>query len=128
MLMWERVRSLLPEIDGATACGVDSDLRFYRYFPGQQFKRHKDGSVLSQDGWRSKLSYLIYLNDDCDGGTTRFYVQHDQDGRCEESTFDVRPATGSALLFRHQIWHEGTPVLSGRKYILRTDVFYSQPT
>jgi hypothetical protein len=28
------------------------------------------------------------------------------------------------LFFKHERWHEGAPVRSGRKYVLRTDVLY----
>jgi len=30
-----------------------------------------------------------------------------------------------ALFFEHAIHHKGEPVLSGRKYVLRSDVMYS---
>ena len=39
----------------------------------------------------------------------------------------VAPRTGQALLFRHALWHEGTPVLRGCKYVLRSDVLYAAP-
>lgn len=123
--MWERIRSHLPTLDGQIACGVDSQLRIYRYFPGQQFKRHKDGAVTNQTGQTSKLSFLIYLNDDCDGGSTTFRDYHDVNGTREKREFIVTPATGTALLFRHERWHEGTPVAAGVKYVLRSDVFYA---
>ena len=29
--MWKRIRSFLPVLDGQSACGVDSQLRIYRY-------------------------------------------------------------------------------------------------
>lgn len=123
--MWERIRSFLPALDGEIACGVDSQLRIYRYFPGQQFKRHKDGSVTNYLGQTSKLSYLIYLNDDCDGGSTTFRDYCEVNGTREKIEFNVIPATGTALLFRHERWHEGTPVVAGAKYVLRTDVFFT---
>jgi hypothetical protein len=34
----------------------------------------------------------------------------------------VRPITGQALIFNHDTFHEGEPVISGTKYILRTEV------
>ena len=123
--MWARVHSFLPTLDGQIACGVDSQLRIYRYSLGQQFKRHKDGAVTNESGQTSKLSYLIYLNDDCDGGSTTFRDYRDVNGTREKIEFIVMPATGTALLFRHERWHEGTPVVTGAKYVLRTDVFYS---
>lgn len=122
--MWRRVQEFLPELDGRRPCGVDAQLRFYRYVPGQQFKRHKDGSATDDQGRASKLSYLVYLNDDCAGGSTTFRDYVERDGDRQEITFVVMPSAGTALLFRHERWHEGMPVSSGRKYVLRTDVFY----
>lgn len=123
--MWRRIESFLPILDGYPACGVDSQLRFYRYVPGQQFKRHKDGSVTNHLGQTSKLSYLIYLNDNCEGGATSFRDYHDVNGTREKLEHLVSPTTGTALLFPHQRWHEGTPVTRGSKYVLRSDVFYA---
>ena len=125
-VMWDRIRTSLPILDFSVACGVDKQLRFYRYVPGQQFKRHKDGAVTNELGQTTKLSYLIYLNDDFQGGTTTFrdYVQID--GVHDKIEFSFTPIIGSALLFRHERWHEGTPVLTGEKYVLRSDVFYQQ--
>jgi len=34
------------------------------------------------------------------------------------------PERGKALVFYHRQVHEGTPVVRGRKYVLRTDVMY----
>jgi len=124
-LMWQRVAEFLPTFDGEHPCGVDSALRFYRYIPGQQFHRHKDGSVTNAAGHTSKLSYLIYLNDNCAGGETLFSDYEPSESGLKKYELAVRPALGMALLFRHARWHEGTPVTSGTKYVLRTDVFYS---
>ncbi|QDU97329.1 hypothetical protein Pla8534_51750 [Lignipirellula cremea] len=123
--MWQRIHPFVPVLEEHTACGVDSNLRIYRYFPGQQFKRHKDGAVTNEAGQTSKLSYLIYLNEDCVGGSTRFRDYRDADGAREKVEFIVSPVTGTALLFRHERWHEGAPVTEGAKYVLRTDVFYT---
>ena len=123
-LMWDRIHCVLPPLDGLVARGVDRRLRFYRYEAGQVFRRHKDGSATSETGLTSKLSYLIYLNEGFEGGSTTFrdYVGTGDDRTKTEYT--IVPVTGSALLFRHQRWHEGSPVLAGRKYVLRSDVFY----
>lgn len=125
--MWQRVSRLLPVLDSCKPVSVDPNLRFYRYDPGQQFKRHKDGSVTNDLGEVSKLSYLIYLNDDYEGGSTTFLDFRDVDGVREKREFVISPTAGSALLFLHERWHEGTSVSSGRKYVLRSDVFYSHP-
>lgn len=122
-LMWERIRALLPQLDRCEPRGVDHTLRFYRYSPGQQFRRHRDGVVKNPLGESSKLSYLIYLNEDCKGGETTFHSAAAGDGQ-ETQLHEVKPSTGMAILFRHEFWHAGYPVTSGQKYLLRTDVFY----
>lgn len=125
--MWDRVSDLLPELDGQVPICVDTNLRFYRYLPGQEFRRHRDGSVVNERGQVSKLSYLIYLNDEFEGGSTTFrdYEGLGSSRRKIESV--VSPEIGLGLLFRHERWHEGSAVSSGQKYVLRTDVFYDVP-
>ena len=124
-LMWTRISQLLPVIEDQQPVGVDYHLRFYRYEPVQEFKRHMDGSVTNDAGHVSKLSYLVYLNGDFEGGSTTF---RDYDGKGESRRkieHVITPVAGSALLFRHERWHAGYPVIAGRKYVLRSDVFYS---
>lgn len=104
--------SELPILDGQRPIGLPKDLRFYRYDPGQRFKMHKDGPW-KEAGYTSKLTFLVYLNDDFTGGGTDF------------RDFRVQPETGDALLFVHDTWHEGEAVTSGRKYVLRSDVLYT---
>ncbi len=123
--MWHRVERFLPLVDNCISCGVDSQLRFYRYMPGQQFKRHKDGAVTNARGESSKLTYLVYLNDDCQGGSTIFSDYYEVNGKREKVEFTITPVAGTALLFRHERWHAGSPVTKGSKYVLRTDIFYA---
>ncbi|MBL8812798.1 MAG: 2OG-Fe(II) oxygenase [Planctomycetaceae bacterium] len=126
--LWNRIAPFLPILDGHYPTGVDDQLRFYRYTASQQFKRHKDGVVTNDRGETSRLSYLVYLNDDCEGGETAFREFRNSNGTPEKVEYIVSPSTGTALLFRHERWHEGCPVTSGIKYVLRTDVFYSKET
>jgi predicted 2-oxoglutarate/Fe(II)-dependent dioxygenase YbiX len=109
-LMWSRLCAVdMPAIDGAKAAGLPKDLRFYKYSPGQRFKMHKDGPW-QENGMTSRLTLLVYLNDDFTGGQTDF------------REFKVAPEAGSALLFVHDTWHEGMQVVEGVKYVLRSDV------
>ena len=62
---------------------------------------------------------MIYLNDDFTGGETKF---DDSDERLQVT---VIPKRGMALAFAHMQLHEGAPVISGRKYVMRTDVMYA---
>ena len=55
---------------------------------------------------------MIYLNDDFLGGETKF------------DDLSVQAKTGTALCFIHEQKHEGMPILSHVKYVLRSDVIY----
>ena len=116
-LLWERAEPHLPKrLYQRVALGLNERLRFYRYDPGQQFRYHFDGSFRSKNGTQSLLTFMIYLNDEFEGGNTSFLNS--------EKTI-VKPETGMMLAFRHEIMHEGAEVLSGRKYVLRSDVMFS---
>ncbi|MEM1134219.1 MAG: 2OG-Fe(II) oxygenase [Bacteroidota bacterium] len=58
------------------------------------------------------MTFMIYLNEDFKGGETKF----------DEIT--IKPKTGTALCFIHEQKHEGCFVISGVKYVIRTDVMY----
>jgi predicted 2-oxoglutarate/Fe(II)-dependent dioxygenase YbiX len=121
-MLWRRARPFLPaELDGCAALGFNERWRYYRYDVGQRFAPHYDGSFRRDNGQESKLTFMIYLNDDFTGGETTFYVSNGI------TRLTVAPQRGMALVFVHQQLHEGTPVVSGRKYVLRTDVMYASP-
>lgn len=124
-VLWERVRGFVPsQLDGCLARGLSERFRFYRYDPGQRFKRHRDGAVDGPLGLRSKLTFLIYLNDGYEGGETAFIDYRFVNGVAVPQEIKIAGKTGMGLFFRHERKHEGSPVLSGRKYVLRTDVLY----
>ena len=117
--LFERAEAFLPDrAGGGHLHGLNERFRFYRYDVGQTFRPHYDGSYSRNAEEESRLTFMIYLNDDFDGGTTEFY------GDDEAPRASVRPRRGSALVFVHAQLHEGAPVLRGRKYVLRTDVMY----
>jgi hypothetical protein len=102
--------------------GVNERLRLYRYDVGQQFDWHRDGHFERPTGERSFFTFMVYLNEDFEGGATSF--RKDAYGTLEGGSFRVTPKKGMALLFHHPIEHRDDPVTAGRKYILRTDVMY----
>lgn len=116
--LWPRLAEYMPARIGAyTPVGLNERFRFYRYEPGEQFDWHRDGAFVRTDEEQSMLTLMFYLNDECEGGTTDFmYVSADE--------IQVVPQTGMALVFSHPLYHRGAPVISGRKYVLRTDVMY----
>ena len=102
---------------------VGTYFRIYKYVPGQYFKAHRDGSV-HDDGADSEITALFYLND-TDGGETVLMPY----GKGQSWAFvRIEPKVGDVLLFEHGLWHEGQPVHSGEKFVLRTDLFYVKRT
>lgn len=113
-LLWSRLRDYVPlRLAGQDALGLNERFRFYRYDPGQAFRWHFDGCFRRDNGERSRLTFMVYLNDDFEGGDTRF------------ERVAIRPQTGMALVFVHELRHEGSAVVRGRKYVLRSDVMYT---
>ncbi|MDB5341566.1 MAG: hypothetical protein JWN70_7185 [Planctomycetaceae bacterium] len=109
---------LVPTRSSRQPIGFNERFRFYRYEPGQRFAPHFDGPFDRGNGERSMFSFLIYLNEDFEGGETRFF---------EPQEIAIKPQTGQALAFYHQQLHEGAVLLRGVKYVLRTDVMYGTP-
>lgn len=110
---WEKLAPFCPrEIEGAKAVGLNEQFRFYKYDPGQRFKRHIDGRFRRNEFEESRITFMVYLNSDCEGGETAF------------DDLTIAPQVGMALCFVHELKHEGRPVTAGTKYVLRSDVMY----
>ena len=43
----------------------------------------------------------------------------------KKNHISVKPKQGSVLVFQHDIFHEGSKLLDGTKYLIRADVMYS---
>ena len=98
---------------------LSETFKFYRYTPGQYFGWHRDGSLARGMTEKSFYTLLFYLNDNFEGGTTDIT---DRTG----SVQIVKPLTGTAVAFEHHLWHQGAPVTSGAKYLLRPDVLFKR--
>lgn len=98
---------------------LNDHFRFYHYSPGEYFKPHKDGHTKLETK-ESFITVLFYLND-TQGGET---ILMPQGYSHKQSWIKITPTKGSVLLFEHKIWHEGKPVSSGEKIVLRSDLFY----
>lgn len=124
--LFARLRDLLPsKLNGWDLIGLNERFRFYRYQSCQNFKPPWDAPY-ERDRWRrTQLSLLIYLCADFVGGETIFYQDTAMRKPCLETRQAVVvPQQGQVLIFEHQQLHEGAPVISGIKYVLRTDVMY----
>ena len=147
-LIFDRVRAHLPQEVGGGGdpvggrlAGINARWRVYRYDQGCVYRPHIDGawpgSGLSPDGSRcvydafgdrwSHFTFLIYLNEDFEGGSTVFYTPGSSEGVLEAR--GVSPRVGNVLIFPHgesseSLIHEGSAVTQGTKYVIRSDVLY----
>ncbi|KAK5190453.1 hypothetical protein LTR92_009501 [Exophiala xenobiotica] len=109
--------------------GLNPNIRVYRYRPGQFFDRHYDESNKLQFGEgkvpaTTTWTLLIYLTT-CEGGETAFYPEALKRGERPPDPIVVPLETGMALLHKHGadcLFHEGKEVLSGEKWMLRSDL------
>ncbi len=137
--LWEMARPFVPETwFQRKAVGLNERFRLYRHDPGERFAAHMDGSIQRDNGTCSLFTFMVYLNDDFEGGNTTFFVSKPSRGNgptapgksvllprpAPKPRISVAPRTGMALVFAHRMLHEGEAVVSGRKYVLRTDVMY----
>lgn len=147
--LFARVKHLLPQEFGQDRLfGINRRWRLYRYNEGNVYRKHLDGAWPASGvreeqgrkeylydayggGTRSRLTFIVYLNDDFEGGETTFFVpQPSLEGALESRP--VRPRVGCATVFPHgdtgvPLLHEGSSVTKGTKYLLRTDVVYASP-
>jgi prolyl 4-hydroxylase len=133
---------------------VHDKFRLLKYYRGGYFGAHRDGHVASdktlfpgglflgtdhktaQNPRRSLYTFMIYLNDGYQGGTTNFLDESSysfsaggdiiqlKEGCEKRITHRVQPRTGSALIFFKNYLHEGSLLEEGIKYILRTDLLF----
>ena len=136
---------LPPELRGGRLAGINARCRFFRYTDAEQavYRPHIDGSwpgsgldpisgSYVHDAFgdrRSRLTFLMYLNDGFDGGCTTFYLPASSGGLRARG---VKPRAGSVLCFPQgntaSLLHEGSAVTRGTKDVIRTDVLYHLAT
>ena len=104
----------------AAASGTDvraaEPLQILHYAPGQQYHEHSDALPGVAASQQRVLTFLVYLNEDFDGGETSF----------PQLGIKVRGRTGDGLLFRNaqadgtpdpRSIHAGLPVTRGAKHL-----------
>ena len=112
-LLWAQLKAFAPsQIGYSKAVGLNELFRFYRYQPGQEFKRHRDQSYIRNNGEASYYTFMIYLNENYEGEETSF------------TDLAIQPKQGLAVVFLHNLEHEGSAVKAGIKYVLRTDIMF----
>lgn len=116
-------------------CGLNNIFRLCRYHPGGHFAPHYDGFYAKNSHERSMKTFMVYLNNEFQDGSTNFVDEKqnlfkDENGKyCAEKDnilLKISPQPGMAILFNHHRLHEGQQVRDGTKYILRSDVMYTK--
>ncbi|XP_064601868.1 uncharacterized protein LOC135467886 [Liolophura sinensis] len=122
--LWQRIQAYIP-VDytpGWQPVGLNERLRFLRYDPGEYFKPHYDGSYQRKNGEKSFITIQLYLNEGFEGGNTTFLSRFGEG----HNAIPVVPRTGSVLIFKHHILHEGSILVKGRKYSMRSDIMFER--
>lgn len=111
--LWEKLQPFAPaQLGRSAACGLNELFHFYRYQRGHKFRGHYDESCICNAQEASYFTFMVYLNDNFQGGDTTF------------RDVGIRPRQDMALIFLHSLYHEGSEMMRGVKYVLRSDVMY----
>lgn len=148
--LWQRIAHVMHDrqdiFDGDKAVGINARFRFYRYSQDDFFKPHSDGAwpgsrIIDNElitnffpDRYSQMTFLIYLNDDFEGGATRFLVNANDATKPAKAgdsvaNIDVRTPAGGILCFPHGMHplhciHSSVAITKGVKYIIRSDVLF----
>lgn len=120
--------------------GASPMMRFMRYEKmGQHYAHYDAGFIYEDDNYRTLMSYVIYLTDCEEGGSTRFIKDDQQDtpvwerkhddwtreANEDEVIFGVQPKKGSILIFDHRLCHDVEQYMgSNPRIIIRGDVIF----
>ena len=100
----------------AQLAGLKPLLRCIEYRRGEGTDAHCDPVRETPEGHRSQFSVLVFLNDRFAGGAVEF----------PEIGRRVEARAGRAVIFPHDMLHRDCVVERGRKFVLETEVFYSE--
>ena len=113
----QRLMEIHPTFDGYPVPGGfmttsnREEIQVLEYVENQKYTWHTDASPMPDSKeYHRKISVILYLSDDFEGGTTKFVHQ------------DYKPPVGHALIFPSN-WcfpHCGTQVTSGKKRVAVT--------
>lgn len=119
--IYQRILPFIPAVwNRRKVVSLNERLRFLRYDPPQFFASHYDGQYRRPNGEMSFITIQLYLNEGMEGGATSFL-----DYRGNKDPIACHPKIGRVLVFEHYCFHEGSPLIKGRKYTVRTDVMYA---
>ena len=93
-------------------------------------KKKKQKGKQTKKNEKVEKPELLHL-DKFKGGITKFYSTTENNVKMltqemidKGTTTVITPNMGTAVIFNHDVWHEGCKIESGHKYILRTDIVF----
>lgn len=116
--LYRRLQPHLPAGVRAEVVRCNEYFRFSKYGVGQEFGLHTDGTNLDRLGNVSQYTVNVFLNSEFEGGETDFF----QGVSTGVGRTRAIPLAGRAAVFDRGISHCGNRVVSGVKYLLRTDL------
>lgn len=126
--IWNRMQHLVDyKFDNHYAQGLNWRFRVYKYTKGNLFAPHVDERMTLPEGKGITLfTFMIYLNENMEGGATTFFDRRKKGSNKMTINRIIRPKTGMGLAFDHLLFHEGSKVEKGIKYVLRSDLYYKK--
>jgi hypothetical protein len=133
------IESFIERENCGPPLGLNPRLRVLRYdcCDNDRFEPHFDATTMVGQKQKSLLTVLLYLNDgggkEFEGGDTLYLDSHISSKnqietlmyKATENISKVTPESGRVVIFEHDLFHSGAPLLSGTKYVLRTDVLFA---
>lgn len=112
---------------------INNCFRINKYEKDQGFYPHRDAQYTESSTRKSNYTMLIYLNDDFEDGETEFFIPlkdyintgyliNEELRKFPFIKAPFKPRKGMAIIFDQRLIHKGKNVLSGTKYVLRTDM------
>jgi predicted 2-oxoglutarate/Fe(II)-dependent dioxygenase YbiX len=100
-----------------TFCEINPRFRFLKYTSGDHFAKHADEHYKNDKNEISLITVLIYINDDYEGGNTKFLFD-------DTTEISITPKIGLICLMDQNILHEVPKLITGIKYVIRTELMY----
>eukprot|EP01084_Bolivina_argentea_P089698 161800_1 len=96
--IFNRIKSILPNtFNNRKLININERLRFLRYAPSEYFGAHYDGMYMRNNGQRSLLTIMLYLNDNYNGGSFKFLHPTN-----ENKTHSIKPTSGMIFIFEQK--------------------------
>ncbi len=116
-LLWPKLSPHVPmPLDGWVPVGLNEHLEVSVHEKGQRIAWHTDSPYIRDHEERSLHTVLVLLNADYEGGEITF-----------EPDANIQAKVGQALIFPHSLPYRSTPIRSGTRFVLRTDVVFRVP-